>query len=137
MKKIISLILSLSITLLAENIVTDTKASLMWQDENLPDSLILNFEDAKDYCEELNLEDHSDWRLPIIDELSTLIDRSKLNPAVKTFIVNTKTGFYWSSTQYKGNITSAWGVHFYDGGSFWDRKTNRNFVRCVRSVEEE
>ena len=76
MKKIISLILSLSITLLAENIVTDTKASLMWQDENLPDSLILNFEDAKDYCEELNLEDHSDWRLPIIDELSTLIEAS-------------------------------------------------------------
>ena len=42
-----------------------------WDGKEWP--LRLNYFEAEDYCQSLSLAGHSDWRLPNLDELRTLI----------------------------------------------------------------
>lgn len=49
----------------------DSATGLTWQ--NPPANYIMNLAGAKGYCDRLSLDGHSDWRLPNISELRTLI----------------------------------------------------------------
>jgi len=52
---------------------------------------------------------YTDWRLPTIQELFTLVDYSRCNPAIDTTIFpNTEASSYWSSTAYAHNPNYAW-----------------------------
>ena len=50
---------------------TDAKSGLTWQ--NPPAGEKLEWDEAKKYCDNLNLAGHTDWRLPTIDELRSLV----------------------------------------------------------------
>ncbi len=56
----------------AENdaVYKDTETGLMWQVEDNGDDL--SWSAAKDYCEQLNSDGFTDWRMPTQDELATL-----------------------------------------------------------------
>jgi hypothetical protein len=49
--------------------VTDTKRNVMWQKSD--NGKEATFEQAQEYCKNLRLGGHSDWRLPKPDELDT------------------------------------------------------------------
>ena len=89
---------------------------------------------AATYCTNLTLGGHSDWRLPNIDELMYIVDRSKSNPAIDTTVFeNVVSNGYWSSGTVVGFENGAWNVYFYDGiGGGWYYKSNSDYVRCVR-----
>ena len=73
---------------------------------------------AMNYCENLNFANASDWRLPNIKELSSLIDRDRINPAIDTeaFIWGNHTPSYWSSTPLFGaGANGVWTVDFFMG----------------------
>ncbi len=137
MVKIISFVFFLSSLGLAQAVVIDEKTGLMWQDNSSSQDVIKNYEDADDYCNALSLDEYDDWRLPSIDELISISDRDKFSPAIKANFYNVKHSFYWSSSTYLGDATTAWGVHFFDGGVLWDSKIYRNSVRCVRDNHKE
>jgi hypothetical protein len=95
--------------------VTDTSTELMWQQQ--AGSSIQRWEGALAYCEGLNLGGHTDWRLPTIKELRSLVDYSRYNPAINTtYFPNIFSSFYWASTTYAYSTGNAWGVPFYYGG---------------------
>jgi len=109
--------------------ITDN-AGLMWQKED--DNTTRTWEQALSYCEGLELSGHSDWRLPNIKELRSIVDSSANNPAIDAvYFPNADLSDYWSSTTDPGN--SAWRVGFnigdVHGGS---NKSTGFFVRCVR-----
>ena len=54
-----------------DEVVIDTQTGLMWQRTKAPDAM--EHADAIQYCENLTLDGYSDWRLPSISELKTLI----------------------------------------------------------------
>jgi hypothetical protein len=110
--------------------VTDSSSGLMWQEET-PGNM-MTWEQAMVYCESLNLANYSDWRLPTIKELATLVDHTRSNPAVYTpYFPNTFSSFYWSSTTVAYSTDGAWGVHFSHGYDY-DGKFGIHYVRAVR-----
>jgi hypothetical protein len=117
----------------SDNIVTDSTTGLQWQDDAVGNTM--PWEEAIAYCKALELDTYSDWRLPNVNELKTIVDRSKYNPAIVSGFTNFGSSYYWSSTSYKYRTGSAWIVNFDDGyvGSY--DKSGSNYVRCVRAGE--
>lgn len=85
-------------------------------------------------CEGKTYAGYSDWRLPNVRELMSIVDYSKdTGPAINAAAFpGTRTSTYWSSTTYMQNATLAWRVNFLDGGVNVDLKTLGSYVRCVR-----
>lgn len=111
------------------DIVSDSVSGLEWQDDAVGSAM--PWEDTIAHCESLVLGGHSDWRVPNINELTSIVDRSGNNPTIVNGFENTSTGFYWSSTTYEGGKNNAWGVFFYYGGVNYNYK-DASYVRCVR-----
>ena len=112
------------------DVVKDTVSKLEWQDNEIGSQT--TWQGAIDRCEALVLDGHNDWRLPNINELKSLIDRSKSNPAIVEGFKNTSSNFYWSSTTYNDYKGSAWVVLFSDGFVYYLYKATNGYVRCVR-----
>jgi hypothetical protein len=119
--------------------VTDNLTGLMWAKDAYHGSMIWN--DAIDYANNLSLgtegcgTDYTDWRLPNVKELQSLIDFSNYNPALPTGhpFSYVQASYYWSSTTYATDSNAAWSVfmsHGYVGGGF---KNNGLYVWPVRS----
>jgi len=135
MKKIIIVMLGLSIALLADftkegDIVTDSITKLEWQDDAITDKM--EWQEAIDYCESLELAGYTDWRLPNINELKTIIDRSRYDPAIVSIFEYTSSSCYWSATIYEYDYEYVWSVYFSVGIVGANHKDNDNYVRCVR-----
>jgi hypothetical protein len=143
-KKILLILISFSAVALADfsrssvGVVTDTKTSLQWQDDYSDNGGAVkeaNWKDAIKYCNELQL-DGGGWRLPNKNELLSIVDYTKYNPAIddsENGFQNTTSGNYWSSTTSASDTSFAWFVNFYHGYSYHNYKSYNNYVRCVRS----
>lgn len=117
-----------------ESIVLDSITGLYWQSEWITQWKMLHSESIT-YCDSLVLWWYSDWRLPNIQEMASLLDFSnQVNPFNSSFF--TIDIRYWSSTIFKKNWTS----HYYIDHAYWniwsmtsDTTTNTMYTpRCVR-----
>ena len=65
--------------------VSDSVTGLMWQQgDGQNDDGGRTWEEALGYCENLSLGGHSDWRLPNVRELETLVAWDRYDPAIDT-----------------------------------------------------
>lgn len=86
--------------------------------------------DAQNYCAGLTLESDA-YRLPTVDELMSIVDNTRTNPAIDpSAFPNTPPIFFWSPSQQdtSGNVS---GVHFNLGVSYKNQFTAPAAVRCV------
>lgn len=120
----------------AAQTVSDGATGLMWQDDANASTYRATWQGAIDYCEALTLGGYDDWRLPNINELKSIVDRSGVSPAMKEGFVNTGTGAYWSGTPHEGNRSYAWGVRFRSGNVYGHYKGDSYYVRCVQDIQE-
>ena len=86
----------------------------------------MSWDEAMKYAMELG----DGWRLPTIEELKTLLDRGRTNPA--SSFPEMPTYFFWSSSSCAGSASIAWLVSFYNGLVLNYVKSNTYYVRCVR-----
>ena len=113
-----------------DSTVTDTKTRLVWQKTHGSQR---NQTASLTYCENLTLGSLSDWRLPNIKELGSIVDLSVRLPSIDgTAFPNTSAGGYWSSTTRTDEGSYASFVDFSNGGQDTEGKTRSNSVRCVR-----
>lgn len=117
--------------------VLDHETGLVWE-KNTSDGT-LDWYAAQAYCYPLVLGGRRGWRLPTVDELTTLMffgDNPELLPSGHPF-TNAKKWYYWSSTpavESNGDTLSAWSVYFtYYGGVIPNLKSTGFYVRAVRS----
>ncbi len=87
--------------------VSDAASGLMWQKAD--DGRTRNWKQALNYCENLKLAGRSDWRLPNVKELQHIVDYRRKAPAIdkRYFKVNSRKGWFWSSTTHGDNIRFA------------------------------
>jgi len=123
--------------------ITDNNTNLMWQKcsqglsgaDCATGAVVTNYwADALSYCEGLNFAGQTDWRLPNIKELQSIVNYQNINPAINTtYFPATQSDYYWSGTTSENYPVYAWGVYFVSGGvNCNDKDTNLLYVRCVR-----
>lgn len=78
---------------------------------------------------------HSDWRLPSVKELQSIVDYSRTDPAIHSVFGPTTSFWYWSATPTAVYSVPqrAWVVDFTGGSVFPD---DTSFGRPVRAVRE-
>ncbi|CAN2039091.1 hypothetical protein GMMP15_1030091 [Candidatus Magnetomoraceae bacterium gMMP-15] len=114
--------------------VFDTKTNLMW--EKSGSNYKMSWYKTNDYIKELNQKNfagYSDWRIPTIKELETLITKKRIKGYHISPVFNIMSSFYWSSVSYAGHTDYAWGVYFYYGYDDNYGKSSSYYVRAVRS----
>jgi len=76
---------------------------------------------------------HSDWRLPNLKELQSIVELKCYDPAInETVFNNTLSSYYWSSSPYASGSDYAWGVYFNYGHDGSYNRVNHFRARLVR-----
>jgi len=92
------------------------------------------WQDALSYCENLSWGNQTDWRLPNIKELVSIVDDRRWDPAIDVdAFPGTASDSFWSSSSYAGVIGNKYQVNFYDGWTTPNYYGTSYHVRCVRS----
>jgi len=122
----------------------------------------MDWDDAINYCKNLNEGGHNDWRLPNIDELRSLIQNHSGTQTGGSCPISEKagklsgrdwindcdsrngsnfsklgdTGWFWSSSTLSDGTSYAWHVNFNDGSVYDSSKSSSNKAqqRYVRCV---
>ena len=133
--------------------VTDRATGLMWQKGGSSSSF--ENRNAKEYIKQLNKQrfaGHSDWRMPTVEELASLINKDKIKGVHLDPVFDNKQTQCWCSDkrdEIDGAHYGGWIVSFSHGSIMpakmaTDRQTrsgyarpfnDNNYVRAVRSVK--
>jgi len=129
-----------------QGVVIDHLTELIWQYDpvdSVPQPLELSWNGAIDYCNTLDLGDYTDWRLPNLRELQSLINYKYFFPAISNAAGTGKgvgndpfyafqSSSYWSATTHADFSNAAWCIEFFEGHTDTSNKTDSKYVRCVR-----
>ena len=79
------------------------------------------------------------WRLPNVKELSSIVDDSKINPAIymdafpsTPFTLSNSDSWFWTSTPRLDDPRQVWGVSFSYGKADSYARNTSGYVRLVR-----
>ncbi|WP_221740389.1 DUF1566 domain-containing protein [Stenotrophomonas sp. 278] len=116
--------------------VIDASTGLEWIAKPLSEKK--SHQGAIDACDALDFAGHTDWRLPTTKELYSLVDLSRIEPAIDTaaFPDFPKSGWFWTSDLYAGVASCAWDVYFGNGGVNYYHRNNYGFVLAVRRASQ-
>lgn len=105
--------------------IQDAVTGLIWEQPD--DGNQYTWADAKTHCS-------TPWRLPSVEELTTLIDPRAAPTTLSMDPIFSGAGleFYWSTTVVSGSSTQAWGVYFNGGAADIGTQTDTHRARCVR-----
>ncbi len=113
----------------------DNLTGLMWpKNGNLP-GIYKTWNNAIDYSNNLTLCGYSDWRLPNINELNSLVNSAMSDPSVwlnEQGFSGVQSGHYWSSSTNVQTTGEAWRVGLFFGYENNGDKTNGGYVWPTR-----
>jgi len=117
--------------------VTDNLTGLMWTKDTQQIKGTMQWNDALIACNSLDFAGCTDWRLPNVKELLSIIDYGEHDHALPSGhpFLNVQFIFYWSSTTYDAKHDHAWGVYVYNGYVYNYHKVTDAYVWPVRGGE--
>jgi len=121
------------------SVVLDKATGLLWQQGGSDKAMYLS--DAEAYVQSLNangLAGFSDWRLPTVEELASLVESVGAHEDLfidSRFSARQTACWTTDSTRDFVNATDTWIVNFLRGSVYSDASGTRYFARAVRSVD--
>ena len=121
-----------------DNTVTDLGSGLTWQQQGASQNQVLPQANAVSYCNDLNLANHNDWRLPNVKELASIVNYQITTPALytdlfeKDILSNLLPSNYWTTTVDANDSNDAWVIHTHSGKASITHKIYPYGTRCVR-----
>ncbi|MFA7607551.1 MAG: IPTL-CTERM sorting domain-containing protein, partial [Rhodocyclaceae bacterium] len=122
--------------------VTDTRTGLMWKQcvEGLSgadcadgSAASYNWAGALTHAESHEFAGYTDWRLPNLKELHSLVEECRTGPAINdTVFPATPSSNVWSGSPYASYSDGAWGVLFFNGYAYGSFRSSGDHVRLVR-----
>jgi hypothetical protein len=112
--------------------VRDNTTGLVW--ELSPRLGVYDWDWAHRQCSSSTVGGRTGWRVPTVDELSSLVDVSSIDlklPAGHPF-THVESAIYWSATKHNSNAGYALFVNLSSGRSAALEKYMASFVWCVR-----
>lgn len=134
-----------------QGIVTDTSTGLMWSMCNLGESWNeslktcsgsasdAQWQNSLQQASQTEIAGFSDWRLPNLKELMSIIERQCAAPAANLDLFPTmKAEDYWTSTPVfnQNSANYVWAVQFDEGSNFENKKSSTALTRLVRKVND-
>jgi hypothetical protein len=119
--------------------VLQTATGLIWTAGPLRSGQEMNHEEAMKAAADLDLLGKKDWRAPSIQELLSIIDYERWNPAVDPKHFKGPYGWTWSATLVKGEGAPsgyARSVNLRDGYSVWDNQGYHFRALAVRASQQ-
>ncbi len=118
---------------LDQQAVLDKETGLVW--ERSPDKTARDWTSAINYCQQKSIGGSKGWRLPTIEELTSLADPTRAYPALPSghSFLTVQVSNYWSCSTDADDIGVAWTVHLLHGNVCNDNKNWKAYVWCVRS----
>lgn len=111
--------------------ISHQSTGLIWQQDSATKEK--NWKSAKKYCNSLSLGGYSDWCLPEVMELYTLVDYTFNYPSINTKVFpKTNSDYYWTSTTYRKDRYDMWSIGFMHGSVTYFNGGAPLSVRCVR-----
>lgn len=131
----------------SDGTITDTTTGLMWMrcsigqvfqesdNQCIDDAQQLTWQQALVTAHGFSFANNNDWRLPNLKELTSLIERQCVRPAINTELFPlTPSDDFWSSTPSLTDPQRSWVVAFFNGSNSLREKQLSVFVRLVRNV---
>lgn len=136
MRILLMMTAALSIAMAETTMVKDPTTNLIWEDTIHTTEDKITHDEAKTYCDSLKDGEVSGWRLPTLNELLSIVDYSRSDPAILKEFNHIKSGtVYWTSTAYVRSRDQFWGVDFKDGATEGTLKNYSRYVRCVKAAK--
>ena len=136
MQKFLIIIFTFSVLMAETSMIKDTRTNLMWEDTPHVKESKTTQPKAEKYCTNLTLGSFTDWRLPTIKELLSIVDYKRVEPALSpAFTYIEDESFYWTKTVVADESDAFWGVNFKRGASSKASEYYDRYVRCVRNVK--
>ena len=116
------------------DVVMDRATGIMWQKSGSDGSL--TYQKAREYVQVMNRDGfagYSDWRLPTIPELASLLTPEKNEQGLFIDpVFDQEQWWCWSSDERSAG-GGAWVVYFYFGFVYWNDPFYDHYVRVCRS----
>ena len=136
MRIILMMTVALSMAMAETTMVKDPTTNLIWEDTTHTSEDKITLDEAKTYCETLKVTEVAGWRLPTLNELLTIVDYTRADPAIRKEFNHVKSGtVYWASTPYVRSRDQFWGVDFKDGTTEGTSRNYNRYVRCVKAAK--
>ena len=131
-KQLLSIALLCSVS--QANVTFDSGTSLLWQDNKSVKENIYTHAKAQEFCANLEIKEHSEFRLPTIRELHTIVDYNNHNPVILNGFKHVASENFWTSTPYVYSNGTYWTIDFKKGTSKPIGERYSKNVRCVQRI---
>lgn len=119
----------------SDTIIQDTKTKFLWEDTKEVKTQKRTFNEALLYCNNLKINDETNWKVPTFVALFSIVNTKLYNPTLSKEFNHFVSDNYWTNKTF-GHATSgeAFVVDFLSGAFNRKSMDDKFYVRCYKEV---